>query len=243
MAVTLESVLDANALVSLDEAKAHCGIVRQTTPADLHAEDQRVVEAINWVSMYVETAIRPMAKKAEVLRLAPPRTAVLKLARAPIDVDQPVVLTINGVPQSVWRKEADGARASFRAWVHSGVPGSRWTPDGLVLRAGATSGHGYFCGCGCGGWGSAVDPEPILLSYTGGFDCLPESGPNQLPGDMRVAVLDAVRAWYRNEQQGTADIASIAQPGGGPTFDQPRWMPYGAWQIMLQHRPVSLVLT
>lgn len=242
MAVALDSVLDANALVSLDEAKAHCGIVRPTTAEDLHAEDQRLVEAINWVSMYVETAIRPMAKKTQQLRLARPTTAILKLARAPIDVDADVTLLVNDVARTVWRKEADGARSSFGAVVHSGVPGSRWAPDGLVLRAGYLSSHGLYCGCGCAGWGSGVDPEPILLTYTGGFDCLPASGPNQLPGDMRVAVLDAVRAWFRNEQQGTADIASITQPGGGPVFEQPRWMPYGAWQIMLQHRPVSLVL-
>src|SRR5262245_42193468 len=243
MPVTLDSLLDANALVSLDEAKAHLGIVRPTTPEDVGAEDQLLVAAINHVSQYVETDVRPMARKTETLRLPPPRYGpVLMLRRIPLDVAEPVELAISDQPQTVWRQESDGPRNGFDLLVHASVPGSRWTPDGLVLRAGANAGrfrHGYFCACGCGGWGSGVDPEPILLTYTGGWDCIPVDGSrNKLPGDVRVAVLDTIATWFKMQQQGTVDVVALAQPGGGPTFETPRWVPYGAGQIFAKHRPV-----
>jgi hypothetical protein len=146
----------------------------------------------------------------------------------------------------VWTQEADGLRSGFDVLVYASVPGSPWCPDGLWRPAGwsggAWSGHGFTCTCGCGGGGAdglGGDPQPILLTYTGGFDCLPAPpAVNQLPGDVRVAVLETVRAWHRNQQQGTAEIVSLVQPGGGPTFEVPRWLPYGALQTFLAHRPV-----
>lgn len=239
MPVELSTVLQPNALVSLDEAKAHLGIVRETTASDLAAEDQRIVEAINWVSDWVEHNVRPMARKVVTLRLRAPRGPALYLKRVPIDVLEPVELSINDAAQTVWRAEADGARRGFGALVIASNRDSVWAPDGLVVQS--VAGHGYFCGCGCAGWGAGADPEPILLTYTGGFDTIPESGPNKLPADVRHAVLEVVKAWHRNEQQGTADVVQLAQPGGGPTFEVPRWMPYGALQVFLKHVPVEVI--
>lgn len=241
MPVLLADVLEDNALVSLDEAKAHCGIVRETTPDDLHPEDARLVEAINWVSGFVDAHVRPMARKTQTLRLPMPRGPVLALKRAPIDTAEAITLSVNDATRTVWRNEADGARSTFDALVHSFDPWSPWSPDGLVMR-GARSDHFLYCGCGCQGWGSGVDPNPVLIEYTGGFDCIPADGSrNKLPGDMRSAVLNTVRAWFRNEQQGTTDIVSISQPGGGPTFEVPRWVPYGAAQLFAKHVPFEMV--
>jgi hypothetical protein len=243
MPVALADLLADNALVSLDEAKAYCGITRPTVAEDLDPEDQRLVEAINAVSAFVETDVRPMRRKVETLRLPPPRGPVLKLLRIPLDPLEPVELAVNDAVKTVWRSEADGPRGTFDALVHRSVPSSRWTPDGLVVRGvGGAHAHWLYCGDGCTGWGIGVDPEPILLTYTGGWDCIPEDGsPNKLPGDVLVAVKDSVRAWFRNQQQGTSDVVSIAQPGGGPTFEIPRWMPYGAGQLLARHRPVAVL--
>jgi hypothetical protein len=52
---------------------------------------------------------------------------------------------------------------------------------------------------------------------------------------MQYAVKETVRAWSRNQQQGTADIAAIVQPGGGPTFEAPRWLPFGARMTFERH--------
>jgi hypothetical protein len=240
--VQLESVLATNALVSLEEVKAHLSIVRPTNEANLVDEDQRLVDAINWVSAFVESAVRPMARKTETVRRSrPPSSPLLSMLRVPIDLTDPITCTLADTVQTIWTQESDGARGGFDVLVYASVPGSPWCPDGLWRRAGWGVGHGRACGCGCGGPGAGGDPQPILLTYTGGFDCLPATGPNQLPGDMRVAVLDTVRAWHRNQQQGTADVVAIAQPGGGPTFEMPRWIPYGARQTFLSHQPVVLV--
>jgi hypothetical protein len=241
MPVALDAILAANALVSLDEAKAYLSVTRPTVPADLTPEDAQLVEAINWVSAFVESFARPMARATETLRLALPRTPnLLRLLRLPIVVTEPVTCALGDVDQAVWRQESDGARSGFEVLVYSTVPGSRWSPDALYRRSGWGGGSGAHwinCSCGCGGAGSG-DPQPILLTYTGGFDCLPAPpAVNALPRDVHVAVLDTVRAWSRNQQQGTADIEAIAQPGGGPTFTVPRWLPYGALQTFLAYRP------
>jgi hypothetical protein len=243
----LDAILAANALVSLDEVKAHLTIGRPTTEADLDEEDQRLVDAINWVSQYVETTVRPMARKTETLRLGMPRGPhVLRLLRIPIALTEPVTCSLAGTDQTVWMQESDGVRSEFDVLVHSTVPGDTWCPDALY-RMGGWDGGGWHggglrctCGCGGGGHGGHVsgDPQPILLTYTGGFDCLPADGPNQLPGDMRYAVLETVRAWFRNQQQGTTEMVALVQPGGGPTFETPRWIPYGARQTFLNHVPV-----
>lgn len=245
---TLDAVLADNALVSLEEVKAHLSIVRPTDPQALAPEDERLVDAINWVSAFVEMYVRPMARKTETLRLSLPRGPhVLRLARIPIDVTDPITCLLADTDQTVWRTEADGARTGFDLLVHATAPGTPWMPDALWRPGGWDGGgwwggHGFTCTCGCGGAGygghPSGDPQPILLTYTGGFDCLPASGPNELPRDMHVAVLDTVRAWARNQQQGTAEIVSIAQPGGGPTFEVPRWIPYSAQQTFVFHRPV-----
>lgn len=251
MPVTLETVLAANALVSLDEVKGYLSVTRPTDPDALTAEDERLVDGINWVSAFVESYVRPMARKTETLRLALPRSPhLLRVLRVPIVVADPITCALADATQTVWREESDGARSGFDVLVYGSVPGSLWCPDALYRPAGWDGGgltwgggHWLKCSCGCSGAGygghASGDPQPILLTYTGGFNCLPDPpGMNELPGDMRVAVLDTVRAWTRNQQQGTSDIVSIAQPGGGPTFEIPRWIPYGALQTFLSHRPV-----
>jgi hypothetical protein len=251
MPVALDTILADNALVSLDEVKAHLSITRPTDPDDLVPDDQRLVDAINWVSEWVEMNIRPMARKTETLRMSLPRGPhLLRLLRIPLDVTQPVTCSLADTAQTVWTQETDGARSGFDVLVRYSVPGSRWSPDGLWRPAGWDGGgltwgggHWLQCSCGCSGAGAgghgSGDPQPILLTYTGGFDCLPDPpGVNQLPRDVHYAVLETVRSWSRNQQQGTADIVSIAQPGGGPTFEIPRWMPYGAQQAFLSHRPI-----
>lgn len=252
MPITLDTVLADNALVSLDEVKAHLSIVRPTTPDDLAEEDARLVDAINWVSGFVESFARPMARKTETLRLSLPHAGphLLRVQRIPIDVSQPITCSLADAPQTVWTQESDGLRSGFDVLVHATVPGSPWCPDAL-WRPGGWDGGGYTwggghwlkCSCGCSGAGygghGSGDPQPIVLTLTAGFDCLPEDGtPNKLPGDVRYAVLETVRAWARNQQQGTAEIVSLVQPGGGPTFETPRWIPYGALQTFISKRPV-----
>jgi hypothetical protein len=250
MTIALDALLAANALVSLEEVKAHLGVARPTTPSDLAEEDQRLVDAINWVSQFVESYARPRARKTETVRLSLPRGPhLLRLLRVPIDVSAPVACTLADAVQTVWTQESDGPRGTFDVLVHASVPGSPWCPDALWRPGGWDGGGGTWggsgawlrCACGCGGGGygghASGDPQPILVTYTGGFDCVPEDGPNQLPGDVRVAVLETVKAWHRNQQQGTAEIVSIAQPGGGPTFEIPRWVPYGALQTFSGKRP------
>lgn len=251
MPIALDTVLAANALVSLEQAKAHLTILRPTDEADLAVEDQRLVEAINWVSAWVELNVRPMTFKTETLRLAAPRDHhVLRLRRIPIDVTAPLTVSVAGVEQTVWLDETDGERTAAQVLLYSTVPGSPWCPDALWALNGwggggwSTVAGGSRCECGCGGGAGHIsgDPQPIVVTFTGGFDCVPDDGtPSQLPGDVQFAVLETIRAWFRNQQQGTTEMVSIAQPGGGPTFETPRWMPYSATQMLLSHRPVAIL--
>lgn len=252
MPVALDTILAANALVSLEEAKKHLLIARETNEDDLALEDQRIVVAINWMSDWVETNVRPMAQKTETLRLAAPRDHhILRLDRTPIDVTAPLTVSVAGTDQTVWIDDTDGERTAADVLVWSSVPGSRWCPDGLWSLNG-WGGSGWRtvagwsrCECGCGGGAGHIsgDPQPIVVTYTGGYDCLPEDGsPNQLPYDVQHAALETVKAWFRNEQQGTTDLVSLAQPGGGPTFEPtPRWMPYVARQLFAAFYPQRIV--
>jgi hypothetical protein len=175
---------------------------------------------------------------------------VLRLRRRPIDATAPLTVTLAGTAQSVWRDAADGDRLAADVLLHSTVPGSPWCPDALYRLSG-WGGAGWStvagwsrCECGCGGGAGHIsgDPQPIEVTYTGGFLCVPEDGtPNQLPHDLQRAVLETIRSWHRDQQQGTAEIVSLVQPGGGPTFEVPRWMPYGALQTFLTHRPVHVM--
>lgn len=251
MPVALDTILADNALVSLDQAKAHLSIVRETVEADLAVEDQRIVEAINHVSAWVELNCHPMVWKAETLRLAAPRDHhILRLARKPIDVTAPLTVSVAGTEQTVWIDDTDGERSAAQVLVYSSVPGSPWCPDALWHLNGWGGGGwrtvaGWSrCECGCGGGAGHIsgDPQPIVVTYTGGFECVPEDGsPNQLPQDVQRAVLESVAQWFKFQQQGTAEMIGLAQPGGGPTWETPRWMPYVARQVFDNHRPAQII--
>lgn len=251
MPVALDTALADNALVSLAQAKAHLSIVRPTDAADLAVEDQRLVDTINQVSAWVELNCHPMARKTETLRLAAPRDPhILRLRRHPIDATAPLTVAVAGTAQTVWVDDTDGDRLAADVLLYASVPGSPWCPDALWRLNGWGAGGwrtiaGWSrCECGCGGGAGHIsgDPQPIVVTYTGGFDCVPEDGaPNRLPQDVQEAVLETVAAWFRVQQQGQVDIVSIAQPGGGPTFEQPRAIPYRALQTFKNHFPAVII--
>lgn len=186
--------LASNALVTLVQAKAFLKITQDD-------QDDLITDLINRASDFVEGAQgcgRRIAYREVVTRLRPQRSQDLWLPVVPIDVEEPVLVTVDGVAQTVWRIEDDGDPANFDVIVRARSPGSPWCPDQLWRAA---------------GWlgGSASRPDPILVEYSGGFFIDDDFG--ELPGDLKDAVFLVVQNLYRLQAK---QLGGIATMSGGP---------------------------
>jgi|FLYL01.1.fsa_nt_gi hypothetical protein len=201
------------ALLEIAEARAWLG----ASPAD----DPLVQAAIDAATELLEGPAgcnRPLRRATYTdLRLVGPWGRRLYLRAAPVDVAAVITLTVDGVAQTVWRTEADGARDTFDVWVAGDDP---WDTLGRAN-------HLYRQV----GWRSAGDPWNVRLSYRGGFDPVPD--------DLREAALYVVQKFVRDAQKGLADVSTVTLPSGSITLlDIP--MPRTARLALMRYRWLAL---
>lgn len=145
--------LGAHALVTLIEAKQELSI----EGADLDAQVERY---INDASEWCEHLCGRRLKARTVTYARPgPRACELPVDPWPIDLTQPILITVDGVAQTVWKEPADGAQTNFHVIARSFVPGA--PPDHFYRAA---------------GWGApaATQPDNVTLTYTGGIAIVPQ---------------------------------------------------------------------
>ena len=178
--------LEAHALVSLIEAKQELSI----EGGDLDTQVERYInDASEWCE---HLCCRKLKARAMTYVCSGPRGCEFKVDPWPIDITQPIVITVDGVTQAVWKEPADGAQSTFDVIVRSYVPGG--SPDHFWRAA---------------GWGapSAGAPDNVSVTYTGGISPVPQL--------LKDACLLLVQKVSRDAvQQFGSDVSSIQGPGG-----------------------------
>src|SRR5215831_12029263 len=184
------AILQPNAFVTLDQAKAFLLI----KSAD---RDALLTDAINRVSDYVESYCQRGFKRrtfaSPPLRLKAQHTPKLYLPIDPIDVTEPLEVSLDGVALSVWRSEADGEPYQYDVMVGADVPGE---PNFLYRED---------------GWlGASL--TPIRLIMTAGWD--------PIRGDVLDAYYMILDSAWREQLTKTADIQQLssAAPAGSFTL-------------------------
>lgn len=181
--------LHANALATLDEVKAYLNHTGD-------AQDPQIEAAINKASDYLESKLGPLKVRTKTWRL-PGREHGCRLYApiVPIDVTADITLSIDGVAQTVWRSMIDDPVTGKDVVVVSSVPESPLCPDQFHR---------------VGGWNSSTgEPEPIVLTMTGGF-----ANAAAVPGRFLEAFQLIVAKLFRDEIQQNPDTISVATPGG-----------------------------
>jgi hypothetical protein len=185
--------LSADALVTLAEAKAYLNHTGT-------AEDTQIETAINKASDYVQSALGwgPIKTRTQTWRLPPYCGLCLYAPIRPIDVTATVTITIDGTAQTVWRSSADDPQTGKDVIVVSSVSGSSLCPDQFYRAAGWT--------------GAGLLPEPILLTYTGGF-----ASASALPGRIREAFELILSKFFKDEIHQNPDTVVYSNSVGTVT--------------------------
>ncbi len=200
--------LQDNAILTVSEAATYLGV---------GASDEPLLTAIiNRVSDECESgegANRVIRKRTlEDLRLPGQTESVLRL-HWPIDVEDAVLVSLDGAALTVWRTEADGDPSTFNVEVCASDPG---VPDHLYRKAGWTG----------------VQRRPIVVTYTAGYE------QTEIPGDLKDAAFLILEHRWRLQTKKLMDVASL---GAGPvspglTFGNPGRIPVEAREILMAHR-------
>jgi hypothetical protein len=193
--------LPANAIVSLAEAKEFLNVKS--------AEQDALLETVilGATAAWENELNRPVKEATYTnLRLIGPQGPKLYLRGTPVKLADPLTVKLAGTVQTVWKSETDGDPADFDVLLMDDVPESP-----LGVRT-----HLYRVG----GWNGTRSGHPyvVLLTYTGGF--------NPVPQDLKDAVLYLVQKLFRDRQKQLADVQTVNLPTGAITlFDiaLPRW--------------------
>jgi len=205
--------LQANALVTVDQARAFMKWLDGAPPDDATVEDL-VNRASDFAEWWTNRPLR--ARTFSNLRLAAQCGPKLRPPTPPpIDTSQPLTVSLDGRALLVWKTEADGDPALAEAVVMPdpdapGLPSYLW---------------GRYNWCGAG-----LSPLPIQLSYTGGFA--------PVPGQVRDAVLMTLETLWRLQDSHVADISSYTNPVTGATQfgDAFSLIPMQAKQVLDSYR-------
>ena len=109
--------LAAHALVSLAEAKHELSI----EGADLDSQVERYIEdASEWCE---HLCARRLKARAVSYTCSGPSDPCLFADPFPIDTTQPIVITVDGVVQTVWKGPTDGNQADYQRDCASPGPG------------------------------------------------------------------------------------------------------------------------
>ena len=185
--------LTADALVTLQEAKeylSHTG----------DAQDPQIEAAINKASDYVQSRLGwgPLKERTSTWRLPPYCGSYLYAPIRPIKVTSTITITVDDVAQTVWRAVGDDPQAGKDVIVVSSVAVSGLCPDQFYRAA---------------GWeGGGSLPEPIVLTYTGGF-----ATAAVLPGRILEAFQLVLAKFFKDEIHQNPDTISFSGPGGTVT--------------------------
>ena len=181
-----------NALTDLATAKVYLKVTGT-------ADDAVIEGLINRASDLCESWCN-RSFKARVLtnlRMAGVGSRCLLLRSVPLDISEPVILTVDGTAQTVWRSEADGADPSlFDVMVASFEPEGLAGPDHLYREQ--------------GWWPTNGNPYNVLLTYTGGYETIPD--------DLQQAALYVAQKLYRDQQKQLAEVVSVTTAAGGITL-------------------------
>jgi hypothetical protein len=193
--------LNANALVSLEEARSWLVLTGASDDTKLEEEINR---ATNIIEAYCDRVLkRTAAYNPVTVRYSGIDTYCLRLGVAPIDVDSTVTVTVDGTAQTVWRKDADGAPDEKDVVVgytdggifHPGKPErALFLPNDLYREA---------------GW-LATKIGGVVISYSGGLITVPD--------DLKEACLYLVQKLWRDRSRGLAEIVTVAGPAGSTTL-------------------------
>ena len=183
----MPATLQANAFVSLEQAKAFL-LIKGTDRDDL------LTDAINRISDYCENYCQRGFKRRTLtnLRVKAQWTPKLYLPIEPIDVTEPIDVSLDGSILSVWRSEDDGEPGDYDVMV-----GSDAGEPNFLIRA--------------EGWMGST-PLPIRLSLTAGWD--------PIRGDVLDAYYTILDFAWREQLTKTQDIQQLsgAAPAGSFTL-------------------------
>lgn len=205
-------LLQSNALLTLDEARAFFPAMTGTEQDDL------LTDLINRASDYCEAwCNRPIkARTYTDLRIAWQYGCHLRPPATPIDVTQPILLMFESQTLSVWKSEADGDPTLKDVVIGADVPGA----PSFFYRA-----IGWQC--------STSQPSPIRLTYTGGLA--------QVPGDIRDATFLVMQTLHRQQSKGQTDVVSMSNAITGTTvFRQDSLIPLKAAMTLDRYRLLSV---
>lgn len=201
--------LDANALITLAEAKTFLNILGTgqnsviesiiNTASDLwERETSRELKERTYSNLRLRGQLSPNLY---------PRSRGGRAPGTPINTAQTVTVTFEGEAQTVWRTEVDGDPA---------------LKDVIVDPAGQE----FFYRAG--GWvPTASNPFPVLLTYTGGFATVPD--------DLKRAVLYTVHKLFQDEQKKVMDVTTVSLPSGSITLLD-RTLPNFALRVLDKYR-------
>jgi hypothetical protein len=178
--------LAAHALVSLIEAKHELSI----EGSELDAQVERYIhDASEWCEYLCG---RKLKARAVTYGCAGPPRCELFVDPFPIDITQPITITVDGIAQTVWKEPGDGSQTNFNVIVRSLVRGG----DRDHFWRGA-------------GWGAptAAQPDNVVITYTGGLATVPQL--------LKDACLILVQKVSRDAvQQFGSDLTSVHGAGG-----------------------------
>lgn len=214
--------LTPNALLTLAEARDFLGA---------GAEAEAKVEAVlNRTSELLEAYCdRPLKRTAALgpvtVRRSGASSCLLAIDAKPIDLAEAVIVTVDGLAQTVWRTDADGDADLLDVVVgytlndvfHPGTPErALFRPDTLYRRR---------------GWG-ASKLGGIALSYHGGLKTAPE--------DLKESAFLTVRKLFDDQQKNLGELVAVNTPSGGVTLYD-RWIPSRAREILdMRYRRVTV---
>jgi hypothetical protein len=186
--------LDAAALVDLPTAAPYLRVTGTSDNAMIEALINRASELCeNWCNRNLKqraiSAIRLRGPSWPGTRLFP--------RAVPIKASVAITVAIDGETQTVWRTEGDGDPAAFDVILGALDPEGLNAPDHLYRAD---------------GWDptSSLSPYNVLLSYTGGF--------NPIPDQLQQACLYIVQKLFRDQQKQLAEVVAINTPIGGMTL-------------------------
>jgi hypothetical protein len=187
--------LNANALITLADAKTFCNITGSS-------QDDLVTDLINRASTLAERlANRPFKERDFTnIRLAGPCDVKLFPWAIPIDTSRTITILVDGVQQTVWRTESDGDPATKDVIVASDIWDPMFRPD-VFYRSLGWAPSIYQTP----GW-APLNPYRIVLTYSGGLPSIPD--------DLREAGCLIVQKFLRDQQKGLAEVVSVTTPGG-----------------------------
>lgn len=173
-------------LVTVDEARTYLGL--GTSDDETHLLEDYVSRATDYCEWYCDRLLA--ARLHENKRFAPIRSLSLRPLCWPIDVTQTIAIAIDAVVQTVWKQEGDGDRNTFDVLVRADTP--EMSGPNIFWRK--------------NGWcGTTSDPEPILITYTGGID--------PIPGELKDACYLVIGNMHNAQEKKLAEIAAF---GSGP---------------------------